>query len=57
LRKKMMSLNGVYSGASTRPVETTRETPQIEGDDIVRTVQQCTESGRNDLTICEIEKK
>ena len=44
LRKKMMILNGTLT-ADSKPVETIRDAPN--GDDIVRTSQQCEEVDRN----------
>jgi len=40
LRREMMRLNGIFTADTLpKPVETIRESPQTEGDDIVRTAQ------------------
>jgi hypothetical protein len=48
LRKSMMILNGTFVATDSKPVETTRETPRIEDDDIVSPIQRCIEAVRNE---------
>jgi len=56
----MRTLNGtlhrdfISERNCTIPAETTRESLLIEDEDIVRTSQQCEESGRNVLTLDDL---